>query len=110
MFDFSDTRMAQSQLQVLRAFNGDLRTHKNSHSAKAVHSWNFQVTRMKALEYKAFFQLHAADLWKVEEQSSSDSWIGYVKPNPLTLSMDKISQISDSREKVNLLVEFEIIE
>ena len=109
MFDLSDVERPLGSVQVLKAFDGTVRSHKKPQPTGRSYSWTFQLTRMKALELKAFYQLHVGDKWKVEEQESGDMWIGYVNLNPLVLQMDKISKISDSREKVVVNLEFETV-
>lgn len=73
------------------------------------YSWSFDLTRYKAIEFWHFYQLHKADLIRVD-RNGEDQLVGYLKINPLVLEMLKRGPLADSIDVVKLEFEFETVQ
>lgn len=109
-FRFGDTQQKQSEVLTQRTMDGSVRTHVKKQPSAFRQTWVFDLTRLKALEFKAFYDNYAHKKWKVLNTTTNDSWIGYIQINPVALEMISRGVIADSTEKVSITVEFETTE
>lgn len=87
--EFSDGEAAVGEVIPRRAMNGTLRTYRKTTPRRRL-SWDFRLTRLKALELRAFFKSYFASKVKVTDHNSR-TWVGHFMNNPFELRSERIA-------------------
>lgn len=106
--ELGDLEQQRHQVQLKRMTDGTHKTHIIINDGR-LYSWLFIVTRMKALEFKALYQLYAGEPWKVITHDDTEI-VGTVHVNPLNLEQIGRGVVADSHEQVLLKLDFEATE
>lgn len=99
-----DTVKPTGTVQVNEAMDGSVGTLKRPNTTR-IHTWNFILTRMKALEFKSFFETFAGTKIKIVNHRS-ETIVGYFEVNPTTFDTIGRGVIANSKEKVSLSITF----
>lgn len=79
-----NNRALQSSVQTLRAVDGTLYTYVKKKRGRRAHTWDFLVSRAKALEVKEFVRLYAGSVMQAVDQNG-DQYLGWMVMNPLEI-------------------------
>lgn len=108
--ELGDGERPESRIQIKQAMDGNLITHITQKQLTAItYTWDFVLTRKKALELWEFISLHTGKIWKITWPGRNDL-IVVLKINPLQLDMIRRSVIADSVEAVAINLQFESVE
>lgn len=114
--EFGDIARLESTVQLKRSMDGSvIVTHTMPRTESRTLELQFEMTRLKSLEFIEFYKLHAAEKMKLvkridfDPENDEESFIGYLKVNPLELEKLARSVYGDSVEKVAVRVDFETV-
>ena len=102
--ELNDSRQATHKVNTRVAMSGK-KYNTRIKGVGELYTWDFVLTRMKALELAAFFKRHPGDLMQVTRHNG-DVLIGYILNNPLELEMSARAVVSNSLEEVPVRLEF----
>lgn len=109
--EFSDSRALQHDVNVKRTLDGTRRTYVK-HKPRRRFVWQFNLSRMKALELRAFVECFHSDRLSITDHCDNE-WSGYLTNNPFEL--DSVSRALGSTtngiraERVQVTLEFQAI-
>lgn len=108
---FSDSRALQHDVNVKRTLNGSRRTYVK-HKPRRRFLWQFSLSRMKALELRAFVECFHSELMTIVDHCD-ETWSGYLTNNPFELDMVSRALGSASNgiraERVQVTLEFQAV-
>lgn len=105
--EMGDIQRSESKVQLKRSMNGAVSvTHIKKLPNIRSYEYNFVLTRLKSLEFYAFFEIFGALKMRIEHENDTER-IGYIKINPLELAIEKRALIGSSKEEVNVRFDFE---
>lgn len=114
--EFGDITRLNSTVQLKRSMNNaTIVTHIVKRPNSRAFELNFNLNRLKSLEFLEFYKRHGAELMKLVRRvdflptGTIEELIGYLKVNPLELEKVERELVSESKEKVSLRVDFETI-
>lgn len=82
---WGDTEKVTPTITSMRSLNGTLYTYVKSRNGKKKYKWDFEMSRNKALELRAFLYAYFADLIEVIDHNGI-SIVGYFTNNPFELA------------------------
>ena len=109
---FSDTEALTASVSAQRATDGTLYTYVKTKSGRRKLSWNFQLTRLKGLELRAFLLSYFASKVKITDHNGR-IWVGNFTNNPFEFDAQSRAApaMSDVRgETQSITIEFEGVE
>lgn len=108
---FGDRERPESRIQLKKAMDGESYSHITQRQVfTAMHyAWSFNITRLKALELKAFIDAHIGQPWRLI-WPGRDNIIAHLLVNPLQLDMAFRAVVAGSVEAVPIDLEFESVQ
>jgi hypothetical protein len=103
--EFSDVEQALSTITLKRSKTQKRYTYVKTRQRKRL-VWNFQLTREKAWELRAFVEAYRNDVITITD-FDNDMWRGVIKSNPINFTSS--SRDALCREAVDVTLEFEVI-
>ena len=78
---WSDSKGLTATVQSMRAMDGTLYTYVKTRNGRKKYNWEFEVSRHKALELRAFINAYNGKLIQVIDHDG-DTIVGYLRNNP----------------------------
>lgn len=108
--EMGDIQRLESKMILKRSMNGAVKvTHIKKMPNVRSYEYNLLLTRLKSLEFYAFYELFGSEQMRIEHDNDVDR-IGYIRINPLELDVSKRSLVGSSIEEVSVRFDFETIE
>lgn len=110
--ELSDGEGLTDEVIPRRAIDGTLRTYVKTKGGRRKLSWDFRLTRPRALELRAFLRLYFAAQMKVTDHNDR-KWIGNLVNNPFELTSTRGARPDTATtrgEIMSIRLEFEGIE
>jgi len=103
---WGDSKTLTSTVQTMRSIDGTLYTYVKSRDSRMKFQWEFEISRHKALELRAFIHAYRGALIEVIDHDG-DTWIGYLRNNPFELSGVGRAFGWPGGETMQIMLEFE---
>ena len=108
---FGDGQALSSKMVLKRSILADTITHIKTTGNRFIFNYSFNLTRMKFLELRDFFEEFAKETWRITDQHDRKI-VGKCKTNPLVGTIEGHSVYCPddplgSNERVNVSIEFE---
>lgn len=103
-----DSEASAHDVQLKQMLSGDYRTHART-TVGATYTWDFGITRKKALEFADFFRSFAGKLWQVTLWDDR-VLVGNALFNPAEMRMLSRGVVAGSTETVGLSMTFRTIQ
>jgi len=103
---FSDQDALRATIQTLRSVDGTLYTYVTSRDGLHKLTWEFRLSRHKAMELREFIEAFNDDIIKVTDHNDV-TWIGYLKNNPFEFTGDSRAADWPGEELTTVTLEFE---
>ena len=103
--EFSNVDSKPHQLNIKRATDGTRRVYKKTAQTQ-ITNYTFNLTKMKALELRAFIKLYF-DSNIVVTDHNGDIWDNKLTNQPWSFVADQVAQNLTGREKVQIPLAFE---
>lgn len=78
---WGDSKGLTATVQSMRAVDGTLYTYVKSRNGRKKYNWEFEISRHKALELRAFINSYVGKLIQVIDHDG-DTILGYLRNNP----------------------------
>jgi len=78
---WGDTKAITGSVTTMRTIDGTLYTYVKSRNGRRKFRWDFEISRHKALELRAFINSYFGKPMKIIDHDG-DTWIGYLINNP----------------------------
>jgi hypothetical protein len=93
-------------VKALRAMDGTLYTYVKSKDQRKKHSWEFNISRDKALELEAFIRSYTSSKIKIVDHDNT-IFIGYLQTNPSAFSGSGRAPSVPGGEYMSVSINFE---
>ena len=103
--EFSNVDSKPHTINIKRAMDGTRRVYKKPASTQIL-NYTFMVTKMKALELRAFIKLYFDSEIKITDHNG-DIWLVRFTNQPWTFNADAPSLSVEGRERVQIPLAFE---
>lgn len=103
--ELRDAVSLQSRVLAKVSMSGVQYTNVKKQPDQELYRWQFDCTRVKALEFWEFVKLYIGEKVKVVDHDGN-VLVGYFRINPLQLNINKRAVICSSKEAVAIEVEF----
>ena len=104
---WGDSKSIVSTVQTMRTMDGTLYTYVKSKDGRKAFNWEFQISRNKALELRAFINAYNSEVIQVIDHDG-DEWIGYLRSNPFEFAgAGRAGDGWPGGETMTIILEFE---
>lgn len=105
--EWGDSKANTGTVQTMRAVDGTLYTYVKSRNSRMRYRWEFEISRHKALELRAFINSYFNKKMKVTDHDG-DTYIGFLKNNPFEfVGAGRAGEWWPGGETMTILLEFE---
>jgi len=105
--EFGDSKGLTASITDMRAIDGTLYTYVKSRNGRKKFNWQFELSRHKALELRAFINSYYGKLIQVIDHDG-DEWIGYLRSNPFEFAgSGRAGDGWPGGETMTVIIEFE---
>ena len=104
--NWGDSKGIKGTITSMRSIDGTLYTYKKTKGSKKVFQWDFELSRNKALELRAFIEAYFGKAIKVTDHDG-DTYIGYLVNNPFEFSTEGAAFGWPGDESMTARLEFE---
>lgn len=99
--NMGDGLRPQARVLMKQAMDGSVRTHIKKQDSAREYRFDFELTRLKAIELYEWTNLFTGEQIYVERDNEHD-FIGFLKVNPLSLDMASRGVVANSTETVRV--------
>lgn len=111
--EFGDITRLESTVDLKRSMDGSvIVTHVLPREDSRTFEFQFELTRLKSLEFLEFFKRHGAEKMKLvkridfNEEEDEEEFLGYLKVNPVELEKIQRSIVAGSKEKISIRIDY----
>lgn len=103
---WGDTKATTGTVTTMRSVDGTLYTYVKSRNGRKRFRWDFEISRNKALELRAFISSYFSKPMRITDHDG-DSFIGYLINNPFELGGVSRAKGWPGNESMSISLEFE---
>lgn len=103
---FGDSRALTATVSSMRAMDGTLYTNVKTRSGRKRFQWDFEISRHKAIELRAFINSYYGHCIQATDHNG-ESWVGYLKNNPFEFVGGGRAAGWPGDETMSITIEFE---
>jgi len=103
---WGDSQALTATLTTMRSMNGKLYTYVKTRENRKKYHWDFEISRNKALELRAFINSYVGSLIQIIDHDG-DERIGYLRNNPFEFSGAGRANGWPGNETMSISLEFE---
>ena len=104
--NWGDSVNVTATLQIIHAMDGTRYTYVRDRDGRKKLQWDFQITRHKALELRAFIRVYYSLKVQIIDHNS-DTWVGYLINNPFEYTGSGKAEGFPGDETMDITLEFE---
>jgi hypothetical protein len=104
--NWGDSVALKGTVTSMRSVDGTLYTYVKTKGSKKAFQWDFELSRNKALELRAFVEAYFGKVIRITDHDG-DVWIGYLVNNPFEFSTNGAAQGWPGDEAMTVRLEFE---
>lgn len=103
---WGDSVEITSSLNTIRAMDGTLYSYVKEKGGRKRFRFDFEISRSKALELRAFIKVYYRLMMKIVDHNS-DEWFVYLQNNPFEFAGDSKADLFPGGETMVITLEFE---
>lgn len=103
---WGDNKGIKGTVTTMRTMDGTLYTYVKSREGKMKFQWEFELSRNKALELRAFIEAYFGNIIRATDHDG-DVWVGYLINNPFEFTTQGRAGGWPGNESMVIRLEFE---